>query len=95
MFVRQRRLDAVDAATREPTMASAPLIRGAGERDSGAATRARHQTPSTRPHTQAYNLVKAGLLEKPLEFGFVMGAPNAQECDLGVPRCCGAFTLLM
>ena len=39
-------------------------------------------TPSTRPHTQAYNLVKAGLLEKPLEFGFVMGAPNAQECTL-------------
>ena len=38
---------------------------------------------------------KAGLLEKPLEFGFVMGAPNAQECDLGVPSCCGAFTLSM
>ena len=31
--------------------------------------------------SNAYNLVKAGLLEKPLEFGFVMGA-NAQ----------GAFT---
>ena len=44
-------------------------------------------TPSTRPRTQAYNLVKAGLLEKPLEFGFVMGAPNAQECDLGVLKC--------
>ncbi len=43
---------------------------------------ARAQTPSTRPRTQAYNLVKAGLLEKPLEFGFVMGAPNAQECTL-------------
>ena len=26
--------------------------------------------------------MKAGLLEKPLEFGFVMGAPNAQECTL-------------
>ena len=49
----------------------------------------------TKRRTQAYNLVKAGLLEKPLEFGFVMGAPNAQECDLGVLRCCGAFTLLM
>jgi hypothetical protein len=36
--------------------------------------------------------VKAGLLEKPLEFGFVMGAPNAQECDLGVPLCRDAFT---
>ena len=32
--------------------------------------------------SNAYNLVKAGLLEKPLEFGFVMGAPNAQECTL-------------
>merc|ERR1711871_51801 len=28
------------------------------------------------------NLVRAGLLEKPLEFGFVMGAPNALECTL-------------
>ena len=62
-------------------------------RHRGDATRA--QTPRETPYTQAYNLVKAGLLEKPLEFGFVMGAPNAQECDLGVPRCCGAFTLLM
>ena len=60
------------------------------ERD---ATRAR--TPREAPRTQAYNLVKAGLLEKPLEFGFVMGAPNAQECDLGVLKCCGAFALLM
>ena len=42
--------------------------------------------------SNAYNLVKAGLLEKPLEFGFVMGAPNAQECDLRVLKCCGAFT---
>ena len=32
--------------------------------------------------SNAYNLVRAGLLEKPLEFGFVMGAPNAQECTL-------------
>ena len=31
--------------------------------------------------SNAYNLVRAGLLEKPLEFGFVMGAPNAQECE--------------
>ena len=49
----------------------------------------------TKRRTQAYNLVKAGLLEKPLEFGFVMGAPNAQECDLRVLKCCGAFTLSM
>ena len=42
--------------------------------------------------SNAYNLVRAGLLEKPLEFGFVMGAPNAQECDLRVLKCCGAFT---
>jgi 3-keto-5-aminohexanoate cleavage enzyme len=32
--------------------------------------------------TNAYNLVKAGLLKKPLDFGLVMGAPNAQECSL-------------
>ena len=49
---------------------------------------------AVRP-AQAYNLVKAGLLEKPLEFGFVMGAPNAQECDLRVLKCCGAFTSLI
>ena len=44
----------------------------------------RHARASARRATvaQAYNLVKAGLLEKPLEFGFVMGAPNAQECTL-------------
>ena len=50
--------------------------------------RERHQRRYARANAaratvaQAYNLVKAGLLEKPLEFGFVMGAPNAQECTL-------------
>ena len=46
--------------------------------------RRRHARANARRATvaQAYNLVKAGLLEKPLEFGFVMGAPNAQECTL-------------
>ena len=42
-------------------------------------TARRRRVPAT---PTAYNLVKAGLLEKPLEFGFVMGAPNAQECTL-------------
>mmetsp|Transcript_13323 Transcript_13323/g.39676 ORF Transcript_13323/g.39676 Transcript_13323/m.39676 type:complete len:401 (-) Transcript_13323:33-1235(-) len=32
--------------------------------------------------SNAYNLVKQGLLKRPLEFGFVMGAPNAQEYSL-------------
>ena len=32
--------------------------------------------------SNAYNLVDRGLLEPPIEFGFVMGAPNAQECSL-------------
>ena len=32
--------------------------------------------------SNAYNLVDAGLLTPPIEFGFVMGAPNAQECSL-------------
>ena len=32
--------------------------------------------------SNANNLVKAGLLKRPLDFGFVMGAPNAQECSL-------------
>ena len=31
--------------------------------------------------SNAQNLVKQGLLEPPLEYGFVMGAPNAQECS--------------
>jgi len=32
--------------------------------------------------SNAYNLVKQGLLKQPLDFGLVMGAPNAQECSL-------------
>jgi uncharacterized protein (DUF849 family) len=32
--------------------------------------------------SNADNLVKQGLLQRPLDFGFVMGAPNAQECSL-------------
>ena len=32
--------------------------------------------------SNADNLVKQGLLKRPLDFGFVMGAPNAQECSL-------------
>ena len=31
--------------------------------------------------SNAQNLVKQGLLTPPLEYGFVMGAPNAQECS--------------
>lgn len=32
--------------------------------------------------TNADNLVRAGLLKRPLDFGFVMGAPNAQACTI-------------
>ena len=32
--------------------------------------------------SNAYNLVDRGLLKQPIDFGFVMGAPNAQECSL-------------
>jgi 3-keto-5-aminohexanoate cleavage enzyme len=32
--------------------------------------------------TNAYELVKKGLLKRPLDFGFVMGAPGAQGCDI-------------
>ena len=32
--------------------------------------------------SNAYLLVKQGLLKQPLDFGFVMGAPGAQECSL-------------
>ena len=69
------------ARTHLPHAIDEPLERDAGERDAVDATR------DTKHRTQAYNLVRAGLLEKPLEFGFVMGAPNAQECDLGVLKC--------
>ena len=30
--------------------------------------------------SNAYNLVDRGLLKQPIDFGLVMGAPNAQEC---------------
>ena len=61
-----------------------PPARRAARDDSGASsTPSRARTPrDASAHARAYNLVKAGLLEKPLEFGFVMGAPNAQECTL-------------
>ena len=61
---------------------SAKLVQDMAQRFHDTGIKPQIEVFDTNMISNAYNLVKQGLLTPPLDFGFVMGAPGAQECSL-------------